>query len=510
MVRVYERGVNVLSERVKYETDVVVVGAGNAAMSAAISAREKGANVIVLEKAPEAEKGGNTTYTHGSIRFAYNGIEDLKEIMPDLTPEEIEMSDFGTYTEEEFYDDMCRITEYRTDPELASLLTSQSFETMKWLKDHKVRFVPIYGRQAFKVDGKFKFWGGMILESVGGGPGLVEALHEEAKQLGVRVLFNARATELIHDDDGVDGLIFKHNGVTAEVHAKSVILASGGFHANQEMRTRYLGPKWDLAHARGSRFNTGEGIKMALDIGAMPYGNWSGAHSVGGDRYLPDHTEGFQRLSYPFGIMVNAEGKRFLDEGADFRNYTYAKYGKIILDQPGQFAWQVFDQKVSRLLRDEYKVKNVTKVKASTLEELAGKLDGVDPEGFLTEIKRYNDAVRQDIPFNPNIKDGRCTEGLDVKKTNWANTIDSGPFEAYGVTCGITFTFGGLKINTRSEVQDIMSQSIPGLYAAGELVGGLFYFNYPGGAGLMAGSVFGKIAGKNAAKFTKKQEVLGL
>ncbi|KKK39252.1 tricarballylate dehydrogenase [Mesobacillus campisalis] len=479
-------------------------------MSAAIAASENGANVIVLEKAPESEKGGNTTYTHGSIRFAYNGVEDLKEIMPDLTPEEIESTDFGTYSEEEYFDDMCRLTDYRTNPELASLLTSQSFETMKWLVSHKVRFVPIYGRQAFKVDGKFKFWGGMIAESAGGGPGLVEALHEEAKKLGVQILFNAMATELIHDDEGVHGVIFKQNGKTTEVRAKAVILASGGFHANQEMRTRYLGPKWDLAHARGSRFNTGEGINIALKIGAMPYGNWSGAHSVGGDRYLPDHTEGFQRLSYPFGIMVNTEGKRFVDEGADFRNYTYAKYGKLILEQPGQAAWQVFDQKVARLLRDEYKVKQVTKVKANTLEELAEKMEGIDTEGFLNEVKRYNAAVRKDIPFNPNIKDGRCTEGLEVRKSNWANTIDEGPFEAYGVTCGITFTFGGLKINTEAEVQDLLSQSIPGLYATGELVGGLFYFNYPGGAGLMAGSVFGKIAGENAARFVKQHEPLKL
>jgi tricarballylate dehydrogenase len=140
-------------------------------------------------------------------------------------------------------------------------------------------------------------------------------------------------------------------------------------------------------------------------------------------------------------------------------------------------------------------------VKANTLEELADKLDGVDQEGFLKTIAEYNEAVRKDIPFNPNIKDGRCTDGLAVRKSNWANTLEEGPFEAYAVTCGITFTFGGLKINTNTEVQDVLSQSIPGLYAAGELVGGLFYFNYPGGAGLMAGSVFGKIAGENASRF---------
>jgi len=488
----------------KFETDIVVVGAGNAAMCAAISARENGASVMVLEKAPESEKGGNSTYTHGSIRFAYDGEEDLKQIMPDLTAEDFANTDFGSYPEEEFFHDMCRMTEYRTDPELASLLTGNSFETMKWLVSHKVRFVPIYGRQAFKVDGKFKFWGGMIAESVGGGPGLVGSLHEEASRLGVQVLFNAMASELIHDDEGVHGVIFKHKGRTSEVRAKAVILASGGFHANPEMRTRYLGPKWDIAHARGSRYNTGEGIQMALNIGAIASGNWSGCHSVGGDRYLPEFTEGFQRLSYPFGIIVNAEGKRFVDEGADFRNYTYAKYGKLILEQPGQFAWQIFDQKVSGLLREEYRGKQVTKVKANTLEELAEKLDGVDPNGFLQTVKEYDEAVRADIPFNPNTKDGKCTEGLAVRKSNWANTLDEGPFEAYAVTCGITFTFGGLKINSNAEVQDVLYKSIPGLYGTGELVGGLFYFNYPGGAGLMAGSVFGKIAGENAARFIHK------
>lgn len=490
-----------MNEMRKYETDVVVIGAGNAAMCAAISARENGANVIVLEKAPEAEKGGNSTFTHGSIRFVYNGVEDLKQIIPDLTPEEIENTDFGEYSEEAFFKDMCNVTEYRTDPELASLLTSQSFETMLWMKSHKVRFVPIYGRQAFKVDGKFKFWGGMIVESVGGGPGLVGALHEEASRLGVQVLFDAMATELIHDDEGVRGVIFKHKGKTTEIHAKAVILASGGFHANAEMRTRYLGPKWDLAKARGSRFNTGDGIQMALRIGAMSYGNWSGAHAVGGDRYAPEYGEGSQKLSYPFGIMVNAEGKRFVDEGADFRNYTYAKYGRVILEQPGQFAWQIFDRKVTHLLRDEYRLKQATKVQANSLEELAKKLEGVDSAAFLNMVKEYNAAIRQDIPFNPNMKDGRCTEGLSVDKSNWANTLDEGPFEAYAVTCSITFTFGGLRVNANTEVQDVLSKSIPGLYAAGEMVGGLFYFNYPGGTGLMAGSVFGKIAGENAASF---------
>ena len=282
------------------------------------------------------------------------------------------------------------------------------------------------------------------------------------------------------------------------------MLAAGGFQGNYEWRTRYLGPGWELAKVRGTRFNTGDGIRMALDIGAMPYGNWSGCHAVGWERNAPEFGDlavgdQFQKHSYPFAVMVNATGRRFVDEGADFRNYTYAKYGRVILEQPGQFAWQIFDAKVLHLKRDEYNIRQITKATANTLEELAPQLDGVDPDAFLDEIAAYNAAVRTDIPFDPNVKDGRRTEGLAIPKSNWANTIDEPPFEAYAVTCGITFTFGGLRIDTEGQVLDTESEPIPGLYAAGELVGGIFYFNYPGGSGLTSGSVFGRIAGASAA-----------
>jgi tricarballylate dehydrogenase len=243
---------------------------------------------------------------------------------------------------------------------------------------------------------------------------------------------------------------------------------------------------------------------MALEIGAAPVGNWSGCHAVGWERNAPEFGDlavgdQFQKHSYPFGIMLNAEGKRFVDEGADFRNYTYAKYGRVILNQPGQFAWQVFDAKVKHLLRDEYKIKQVTKVTAQTLEDLVEKLDDVNAAAALAEIKAYNAAVKTAIAFNPNVKDGRCTEGLAVPKSNWANVLDTPPYEAYAVTCGITFTFGGLRINTDAQVMNADGEPIPGLFAAGELVGGIFYFNYPGGTGLTNGSVFGKIAGASAA-----------
>ncbi|MGI6854018.1 FAD-dependent tricarballylate dehydrogenase TcuA [Mesorhizobium sp. 1B3] len=484
--------------------DVVVVGAGNAALCAALAAEEQGASVLVLERAPQEESGGNSRFTAGAIRFAYRGVEDLLEVMPELTDEEIARTDFGTYTEDQFFDDMFRVTRYRSDPTLCELLVRRSFETMKWLRGKGIRFQPIYGRQAFKIDGKFKFWGGLTVEAWGGGPGLVDSETEIARSKGIEIRYGSRVTSLLCDGDRVTGVRVKAGGRLYDVEASAVVLASGGFESDPEMRTRYLGPGWELARVRGTRFNSGDGIKMALSIGAAPFGNWSGCHAVGWDFNAPEFGDlavgdGFQKHSYPFGIMVNAEGRRFVDEGADFRNYTYAKYGRVILEQPGNFAWQIFDQKVVHLLRDEYRIKQVTKVKADTLEELAAKLEGVDAKAVIEEIRQYNAAVSQDIPFNPNVKDGRATIGLAVNKTNWANTIEEGPFEAYQVGCGITFTFGGLRVTENAQVVDVDMMPIEGLYAAGELVGGLFYFNYPGGTGLMSGAVFGRIAGTAAA-----------
>ena len=303
----------------------------------------------------------------------------------------------------------------------------------------------------------------------------------------------------------VGGVRIKQAGRESELRSKAVVLACGGFEANSEWRTRCLGPGWDLAKVRGSRFNMGDGIRMALDIGAMPYGNWSGAHSVGWDRNAPEFGDlavgdQFQKHSYPFGIIVNANGERFVDEGADFRNYTYVRYGRTVLEQPGHFAWQVFDSKVTHLMRDEYRIRQVTRVAADSLEELAEKLEDVSPQGFLNTVDAFNKAVRTDIPFDPNVKDGRAAEGLAVPKSNWANPLDTPPYEAFAVTCGVTFTFGGLRITNDGAVVDTAQNLIPGLYAAGELVGGIFYFNYPGGSGLVSGSVFGKIAGTSAGK----------
>jgi tricarballylate dehydrogenase len=485
--------------------DVVVVGAGNAGLCAALAARETGASVLVLERAPFGEHGGNSMFTAGAMRVAYNGAEDIIKLAPDLSDDLIANTDFGSYTEEQFFGDMARVTDNRTDPELTDIIVSRSFETLEWMRDLGVRFLPIYGRQAFKVDGKFTFWGGLVIEAVGGGPGLVDSLTKAADKAGVDVYYGARALDLLTDENTVTGVRVRHEGRTQDVSSRSVVLASGGFEANAEWRARYLGPGYELAKVRGTRFNTGDGIRMALDAGAMSWGNWSGAHAVGWELNAPPFGDlavgdAFQKHSYPFAIMVNARGARFVDEGADFRNYTYAKYGHVIMAQPNHFAWQIFDQKVTHLLRDEYRIKQVTKVTAPTIEALATKLDGVDADQFIETVKAYNAAVDTDVPFNPNVKDGRGTQGLAVPKSNWANTLDEGPFEAYAITCGVTFTFGGVRITTDAEVIDSEGATMPGLYACGELVGGIFYGNYPGGTGLTNGSVFGRVAGTQAGR----------
>jgi tricarballylate dehydrogenase len=491
--------------------DVIVVGAGNAACCAAFAARESGANVVMLEAAPLEDCGGNSRYTGGLMRVVYNGVDDLAQIIPDLTEQEKKTHDYGSYTADAYYDDMGRITQYRTDPDLCQILIERSFETLVWLRKKGVKFQASYGRQSYKIDNgtRYKFWGGLAAETWGGGAGLIENEHKACAREGIKIFYDTPAIGLITNDEGIVlGVRAKHQGKKIEIRAKAVVLACGGFESDAEMRARYLGPGWDLAKVRGTRYNTGLGIKMALEIGAMAYGHWSGCHAVGWDLNAPpfgDVNVGdqFQKHSYPWGIMINANGERFVDEGADFRNYTYAKYGRVVLEQPGMMAYQVFDQKIIPMLRDEYRIKQVTKVRADTLEELVKKMEGVNAENCLREIREYNKAVQHDKPFNMAIKDGRSTKGLRINKSNWANTIEDPPFEAYGVTCGVTFSFGGLKITNNGEVQDTGGNPIPGLFAAGELVGGIFYHNYPGGTGLTSGSVFGKIAGTGAAAYIK-------
>ena len=488
--------------------DVLVVGAGNAALTAALAAAEQGASVIVVEKAPIYLRGGNSYFAGGLFRFAYEGFEDVLGLVPDISDEQRDSTDVGSYPPATFYADVMRVTEGLSDPEMVQLLVSQSYPVMMWMKDQGVPWILAYGRQAFTQKGVLRFWGGLVVEAVGAGKGLSDRLFELVERAGVKTLYQTKLTALTADRRGrVVGATVRDPDGYREIDAKSVVLACGGFEANPEMRARYLGAGWELAKVRGTQFNTGDGIRAALDIGAQPFGHWSGCHAVAWDLNAPPYGDRniadlFQKHSYQFGLIVNVEGKRFVDEGADFRNYTYAKYGREILYQPQRVAFQLFDDKTKHLLRDEYSIPQASVVRASTIGELADGL-GIQREALEHTVAEYNGSI-QAGEFDPTALDGKRTAGIEPPKSNWALPLDTPPYAGFAVTCGITFTFGGLRIDSRGQVLDTEDAKIPGLYAAGELVGGLFYVNYPGGAGLMAGAVFGRLAGASAA-----QEALG-
>ena len=484
--------------------DVIVVGGGNAALTAALSAAERDASVLLLERAPEHLRGGNSYFSGGLFRFSFDTAGNVFGLVAEITEDERTSVELEPYPASSYYADVMRLSDGLSDPGLLDVLTRESYPTMSWMRDLGVRWALAYGRQAFKSGEHMRFWGGLVVEAVGGGKGLIDREYELAADAGVEVIYGARATGLLTDARGrVVGVSLRDAGGSRDVLARSVVLACGGFEANAEMRARYLGPGWELAKVRGTRYNTGEGIQMALDIGAQPYGHWSGCHSVAWDMNAPPYGDRniadlFQKHSYQFGIIVNVDGERFVDEGADFRNYTYAKYGREILNQPRRVAFQLFDEKVRHLLRDEYLIAQVSKVSAGTIEELAEGL-GIDGQGLARTVYEYNVAV-QGGEVDPTALDGVRTAGIHPPKSNWALPLDEPPYLGYAVTCGITFTFGGLRIDDSARVLDAEDMPIPGLYAAGELVGGLFYNNYPGGAGLMAGAVFGKIAGAAAAR----------
>ena len=482
---------------------VVVVGAGNAALSAALAAAEQGARVSVLEKAPEAERGGNTYFTGGGFRFPYDGLDTIRALIPDLSDAEAATSDVGSYPAPQFRADLAAVSDGLMDDHLADALVREALPTMHWLRAQGGRWVLMTGRQAHRVGDKLVFYGGLIVEAVGGGAGLSDGLFESALTSGVDVRYEHKLMRLAMDGARVVGAVARTPRGDETIAADAVVLAAGGFEANTEMRARYLGAGWDLAKVRGSRFNTGAAIRAALDAGAQPFGNWSGAHAVAWDLNAPatgNRGVGdlYQKHSYPYGIVVNVNGERFLDEGADYRNYTYAKYGRAILGQPLRTAFQLFDQKSVPLLRDEYRVRHATRAEAASIPALGEQL-GVDVAGLAATVEAFNAACRPGN-FNPSALDGVHTEGITPPKSNWAAPLDAPPYLGFAVTCGITFTFGGLKIvpNT-AQVLDTEERPIPGLYAAGELVGGLFYGNYAGGSGLMAGAVFGRIAGRAAA-----------
>jgi tricarballylate dehydrogenase len=491
--------------------DVVVVGAGNAAFSAALAARERVERVLVLEKAPRAWVGGNSYFTAGAFRVTYESLDELRPILDDLSDEQADQIDLPPYTGQQFTADMQRVTQGRCDPELTAVLVDESASTIRWLHSKGLHWTLLYTRQAFRVSGKLRFWGGLTVGTVGGGKGLIEQYLAAAQRYGIEVRYDSPVVTLQQDGRGsIIGVVCQGVRGQESLAARAVVLACGGFEADPRQRAMYLGPNWDIAKVRGTPYNTGEGLQLALNAGAQPYGHWSGCHATAWDAAAPPTgdrqlTNLLTKQSYPLGLIVNAEARRFVDEGADFRNYTYARYGAEILRQPNAIAYQLFDAKTEPLLRqDEYTAPGVSRFEALSVRALAEKLS-LNANAFERTIKEFNAAV-QPGEFNPAIKDGKHTTGIYPPKSNWALPLDTPPFYAFAVTCGITFTFGGLKIDREGHVLDRAGKPLNGLYAAGELVGGLFYHNYPGGSGLMAGSVFGRRSGVSAAFYAQTAE----
>jgi tricarballylate dehydrogenase len=483
--------------------DVIVVGAGNAALAASVSARNSGSErVLVLEKASEEMRGGNTHYSGGLLRIAFDQVDEILRLVPRARELEGFVEGIEPYPAQSFWSDLRRMTSNHTDPELAQILIGKSYDTACWMAEQGIRFEPAITLGAVKVGGVIKWAKGAIVRAVNEGVGLSGMWFSIAQRNGVEIRYSAAAIRLVQNTLGrVCGVVVHDPRGIHQIGARAVVLGCGGFEANAAWRAQYLGRPWDHAKVRGTPYNQGDGLRMALEIGALPWGQWSGCHATPinadappfGDRQLTDKTN---RLSYPYGVMINRLGRRFVDEGEDQALFTYAKFGGAILNQPGGAAYQIFDAKVTDLLEPRYATSQP--VMADRLDDLVEKLE-VDHEAALSTLKEFNDASG-DGRFNPGERDGLATRGLVLPKSNWAQRLDTPPFAAYPVTGGITFSFGGLKVNEHSQVLGTDWRPIAGLFACGEMVGGLFHHNYPGGSGLMSGAVFGRIAGANAAR----------
>lgn len=510
------------------EVDVLVVGSGNAGFASAISAAQSGADrVLLIDKCPEEWAGGNSYFTAGAYRTAHGGLEDLLPVVNNVTREQAQKIDLAPYTPNAFMADLDKTCMGRSDPGLAEVLVGDSNSAVKWLASEGIRFQLSFNRQAYELDGKIKFWGGLCLKTADGGKGLIADYRAAASRHRVQVSWSTTLTGIQTDEaDGSIVVTAKANGQACTIKAGAIILAAGGFEANARMRSQFLGPGWDLAMVRGTPYNTGDVLELGIQqLGAQPVGNWSGCHSVAwdananpttGDREASNE---FTKSGYPLGLMLNINGHRFVDEGIDMRNYTYAKFGRAILQQPEQVAFQVWDSQTTPWLRsEEYREGRVEHITANTLEGLADKCESrglQDREAFIHTLREYNDAVyahRREHPsakWDPAIKDGLSTQSstrqLALAKSNWALPLDKGPYLAVKVTCGVTFTFGGLKVDSRNAqlIASSTGQPIPGVYCVGEMMGGLFYSNYPGGSGLTSGAVFGRRAGMAAAATAK-------
>jgi tricarballylate dehydrogenase len=490
-----EGGSNSTAEHV----EVVVVGSGIAGLSAAITAVEEGRNVLLVDAADEQDRGGNTRYSIGVARVAYDGWQDLEEMLGSDAP--ADRPPALPYPASRYYADLVRASQGQGNPELQRIVAEGSASLVKWLRDHGARWTVTpfrFGRDPDRPGGPPALPPGAPLFAAGGGAAVVDALLDAGRSIGVQVRFGAAVRALVTGPS--PGIELDPDGST--ITAGSVVLAAGGFDANAAARTRYLGAGWDLIGFRGTRFNTGRVLDAAIEVGAASAGHWSGVHAVASDPNGSPHGDlsigdVHGRYSYLYGITVNVRGERFFDEGADEKNFTYATVGRHIHAQPGGMAYQVFDDTAIELLEPRYATANP--YVADSISELAGKLP-VEAERFCQTVQTFNDACPAGT-FDPYDLDGLAATPVgQPRKSNWAVPLSVPPFRAYAVVPKVSFAFGGLAIDAEARVLGPAGQPLPGLYACGDIVGGIAVHNLPAGTGMIVAGVLGRIAGESAAR----------
>lgn len=462
---------------VDQSTDVIVVGCGMAGLCAGISAAESGGNVIILEKAPRNNRGGQTQYTE-SFRIPTADIDlDLDFHYP-------------TYDANDYYQDILRLSDGKADPDLASTVTQNAAETFEWLTSHLAK----HGFEWQTAPLRTMYGSGRVWHD---GTQLVDALVRVAEAFGVEIIYQAEARSIISTDRrrvaGIEAIV---DGTPMTLGSGAVIIACGSYESSPEKRTRYYGGPYEEMTVRGVRYNTGEAIDMAIDIGAKTEGQWSGAHITVIDAGSPTYEGGQTLISgYQFGLMLNHDGERFVDEGEDFRAHTYAKFGRAVFEQPYNEAFVIQDAETDQYVFHSGPSDPVT---AETIDELVARLDIENQERAIQTVHSFNERCDPDAELDTQNLDGNAATGIEPPKSNWAKRLDAPPFVAYPITGGITFSYGGLAQTTDAKVLDTSLNPIPGLYAAGNATGGLFYTNYPGGTALMNAAVYGRLAGGNA------------
>lgn len=478
------------------EFDVVVVGHGIAGMSAAVSAMESGAKVAVLERAPFEEYGGNTRYTEAFLRLKneselFDDFESLLAETGSANPDPVLVhTTTGVY---ENWPGIVRAMNF-TDAELIQTFASSVVPTIDWLKTFGVKFIPAYlAHVTCREDPP-------LLAPSGGGLALIEALHAACERGNAEIFYETTARNLIQDDaDAVIGIraVGCHNK-RIDFMGRAIVLACGGFEGNPEMLQRYMGASAVNTRpvARGGYYNKGEGIQMALDIGAAPAGDYGGYHAnpIDPRSGRPEA----KVLIFPFGVLVNKKGQRFTDEGPGADHRIYDGVCHEIQDQPEGQAFLILDDRINDI--DQYTRSIFTDqppVEAQSFDEIAEKF-GLPANSLKMAMAEYNASCR-DGKFEPTHEDGLATEGVTPSKSNWARPVDQPPFICYPLISAPILTFGGVKVNTKAQVVNTDGEIIPGLYAAGEVVG-LYYRQYAAATSVLRGMVFGRIAGNDAAR----------